>query len=85
LRFTRLLPREGADYFFANGSKPNFWPPTLASAGNLAPSEPGRPPRGEDAYDRNFASLLGLGGERRGERPGQRGQHEAAAVHYSIT
>ena len=28
---------------------------------------------------------LRLGGERRGERPSQRGQQEAAAVHYSIT
>jgi hypothetical protein len=29
--------------------------------------------------------LLRLGGERRGERTGQRGHQEAAAVHYSIT
>jgi hypothetical protein len=33
----------------------------------------------------DLGRLLGLGGERRGEGPGQRGQQETAAVHYSRT
>jgi hypothetical protein len=37
------------------------------------------------AYSRDPVCLLGPGGERCGDGTGQRGQQEAAAVHYSIT
>jgi hypothetical protein len=33
------------------------------------------------AYSSDLVRLLGLAGKRRGERTGQRGQQEAAAVH----
>jgi hypothetical protein len=39
----------------------------------------------EDPYPVASRGLLRLGRERRGEDTGQRGQEEAAAVHYSIT
>jgi len=38
----------------------------------------------EIAEPRNRCRLLCVGAERRGECTGQRGQQEAAAVHYSI-
>jgi hypothetical protein len=44
------------------------------------PWSPTQPP---DSCD--LPRLLRLGGERRGECTGQRGQQKAAAVHYSIT
>jgi hypothetical protein len=40
---------------------------------------------GDEADVVNLPRLLCLGGERCGERPSQRGQQEAAAVHHSIT
>ena len=39
----------------------------------------------EEADGWDLPRLLTLGGERRDEGPGQRGQQEAAAVHYSMT
>jgi hypothetical protein len=41
--------------------------------------------RGKGTHAWNLRGLLRLGGERRGEGTGERGQQEAAAVHYSIT
>jgi hypothetical protein len=41
--------------------------------------------RRQQADPRDPRRLLRVDGERRGERTGQRGQQEAAAVHYSIT
>jgi hypothetical protein len=37
------------------------------------------------SYPSDLGRLLRLGGDRPCERTGQRGQQEAAAVHYSIT
>ena len=39
----------------------------------------------QDADAIHLPRLLRLGGERRGERTGQRGHQKAAAVHYSMT
>ena len=39
----------------------------------------------KEAEPRSFPRLLRQGRERRGERTGQRGQQEAAAVHHSMT
>jgi hypothetical protein len=39
----------------------------------------------ESADAPHLPRLLRLDDERRGERPSQRGQQEATAVHYSIT
>jgi hypothetical protein len=33
----------------------------------------------------HLSQLLRIGDDRRGERPGKRGQQEAAAVHHSMT
>jgi hypothetical protein len=53
----------------------------IESLGDLRP----RHLRREERDPWYLSRLLRLDGERRGYRPGQRGQQEAAAVHHSIT
>jgi hypothetical protein len=53
----------------------------IASLGYLRP----RHLRREERDPWYLSRLLRLAGERRRKSPGQRGQQEAAAVHYSMT
>jgi hypothetical protein len=50
-----------------------------------APAEAGAGPALQIADPVHLPRLLRLAGERRGQGTGQRGQQEAAAVHYSMT